>query len=342
MTNYPGVTFVMPAYNAALYIEKAIDSIIQQTVKEWELIIVDDCSDDDTLQIAQRYARHDGRIRVLSMDSPSGAAYQPRKKAIMSANTEYVAPLDADDWVGPDYLASLLGLGSKWGADIVFPTMYSVTADGIEHRLVPDSGWKLYGQPVLGRECVKYTLDGWEIGCNGGVILKSRYMQAFSCLPDDISYGHADELLTRWLLLKCRTVIFSEAPYYYRQNEMSITHRLSFSRFTLLLNNLSLLELCLKNFGRESCEYQLAQKQNFHGIFDAYRLINDNKLLAEDKRKALKLINQCRRRVDVEMLKSVVSPRYLVLIHRWMPTRICLKIIDKIISLVKSHSEAVK
>jgi len=80
----------MPAYNAEKYIGAAIESVLNQTFSDWELIIADDCSTDSTPEIAKSYAAQDSRIRVLKTAAPSGSPYQPRKAAISVALADIV------------------------------------------------------------------------------------------------------------------------------------------------------------------------------------------------------------------------------------------------------------
>lgn len=70
----PVISVVMPAYNAAHYIEQAIRSVQAQTMENWELIVVDDCSTDNTIQLVQKIAVEDDRIHLLLNDVNQGAA----------------------------------------------------------------------------------------------------------------------------------------------------------------------------------------------------------------------------------------------------------------------------
>lgn len=88
------VSIVMPSYNTASYIEKAIQSVLNQTYENWELLIVDDFSSDDTLQILERYK--DARIRIFVNEQNKGAALS-RNKALLEARGQWVAFLDSDD-----------------------------------------------------------------------------------------------------------------------------------------------------------------------------------------------------------------------------------------------------
>ena len=91
------VSIIMPSYNASNYIEAAINSVQQQTYDKWELIIVDDCSTDNTVDIIQNI--NDDRIRLYKNEENSGAAIS-RNKALREARGRWIAFLDSDDvWV---------------------------------------------------------------------------------------------------------------------------------------------------------------------------------------------------------------------------------------------------
>ena len=78
MTDYGLVSIITPAYNSALFIEETIRSIVAQTYTNWELLVTDDCSTDDSQAIVRRYAERDGRIRLFSLEKNSGAAVDYR------------------------------------------------------------------------------------------------------------------------------------------------------------------------------------------------------------------------------------------------------------------------
>lgn len=97
----PMVSVVMPAYNGERFIARAIQSIIDQTYGNWELVIVDDCGNDQTMDIVKSF--HDDRIRVLYNKKNEGIAYS-RNKAIENSKGKYIAILDDDDIALPDRL----------------------------------------------------------------------------------------------------------------------------------------------------------------------------------------------------------------------------------------------
>ena len=90
------ISIVMPSFNSSRFIHKSIESVISQTYKNWELLIVDDCSTDDTYDIAKEYERNDNRIKVFRNDTNRGAAFS-RNIAIKNSSGDYIAFLDSDD-----------------------------------------------------------------------------------------------------------------------------------------------------------------------------------------------------------------------------------------------------
>mgnify|MGYP004491871841 CR=1 FL=1 len=100
------VSIIMPTYNCGEFIERTINSIIDQTYTKWELIIVDDCSKDNTQQVLQKY-KLDKRINYIKLAKNSGAAVA-RTEAIKRAKGNYIAFLDSDDIWYPEKLTKQL------------------------------------------------------------------------------------------------------------------------------------------------------------------------------------------------------------------------------------------
>jgi glycosyltransferase involved in cell wall biosynthesis len=116
------VSVIMPAYNVAPYIGAAIDSVLGQTMPDWELLIVDDGSTDDTTRIVQAYAARDARIRLLTR--PNGGIAAARNTALREATGDFFAILDSDDLWEPRYLEAQLAI---FAAD---PEVDIVTGNG--------------------------------------------------------------------------------------------------------------------------------------------------------------------------------------------------------------------
>lgn len=90
------ISIITPTYNCGRFIAETIESVLNQTYENWEMIIVDDCSTDNTKEIVQKYSDKDQRIKYYLLEVNSGAAIA-RTKAMELANGEYMAFLDSDD-----------------------------------------------------------------------------------------------------------------------------------------------------------------------------------------------------------------------------------------------------
>lgn len=115
----PGVSVIIPTYNSARYIGSCIQSVLGQTFGAFEIIVVDDCSTDDTVKIVTEMAQRDGRIRLVRHAKNSGAASQPRNTGLRMSRGKYIGFLDSDDMYTPTALAELVTIAEKWNADVV-------------------------------------------------------------------------------------------------------------------------------------------------------------------------------------------------------------------------------
>src|SRR5690606_14593316 len=114
----PAVSIITPAYNAEKYIEKTIESIQAQTFKDYEHIIIDDCSSDRTSAIIKRYARGDPKIRLIKHSSNTGASVA-RNDGIEIAQGEYITFVDGDDFVVDDMLEVLYDNATTYDTDLI-------------------------------------------------------------------------------------------------------------------------------------------------------------------------------------------------------------------------------
>lgn len=99
----PEVSIITPMYNSADFLDSMIESVLMQTFKDWELILVDDCSSDSSVDIVNKYAVGDNRIKLIKLAYNSGAAVA-RNTAIEAASGRFVAFLDSDDMWLPEKL----------------------------------------------------------------------------------------------------------------------------------------------------------------------------------------------------------------------------------------------
>lgn len=112
------ISVVMPVYNAGKYLDRAISSMLQQTFEDFELILVDDGSTDNSLAVCEEYAHKDKRIKVIHQDNSGVSAARLRGFKEMSG--DYFISYDPDDWMEPCYLEELWKMAVATNADIVY------------------------------------------------------------------------------------------------------------------------------------------------------------------------------------------------------------------------------
>ncbi|QTN40175.1 glycosyltransferase family 2 protein [Marinobacter salsuginis] len=142
------VTIVLPAYNAEKLIDSTIQSVVNQTFEDWEMLVVDDCSTDGTRDIVQKWAEKDPRIKLIALSANFGGPAGPRNVGVREASGKFVAFLDSDDIWHPRKLEIQLQVLFKSNASFVCSQMKDFTSeqeilfDSIDHYHLEDVSFK--------------------------------------------------------------------------------------------------------------------------------------------------------------------------------------------------------
>ena len=129
MNNNPLVSVVMPVFNKEKYVKQAIESVLNQTYRNLEIIIIDDKSADNSLSILENYNSIDKRIRLIKHSRNTGVALT-RNDGILAAKGEYIALVDADDIWTKDKIAKQVNLMITQSADITYCSYGYISNDG--------------------------------------------------------------------------------------------------------------------------------------------------------------------------------------------------------------------
>lgn len=205
------VSIVVPCYNSQSYIASTIKSVLQQSYSDWELIIVDDCSDDNSLSIIQNFVRQDARIKCFKTFKSSGSPVLPRNIGIEKANGRYIAFLDSDDIWLPNKLENQLKMFKRHGDMAISFTNYEkISEDGKRNA-------RIIKAPIM--ITYKELLFGNVIGCSTAVYDTMKVGKVYFQ-----NYHHEDYIL--WLdILKCGYVARNsnsvEALYRVRNHSVS-------------------------------------------------------------------------------------------------------------------------
>lgn len=121
MKTIPKISVVIPMFNAEKYIATCLESLLIQTLTDFEVIVVDDCSTDNSVAVVENYReRFGGRLKILSTEKNSGSGGLPRNKGLKLSRGEYIFFVDADDFVTPTALAELYAHAKNFAADVVY------------------------------------------------------------------------------------------------------------------------------------------------------------------------------------------------------------------------------
>ena len=294
------ISIIMPSFNTGKYITETIESVLAQSYKNWELIIVDDCSKDKTLAIASEYAAKDSRIRIIKRKENSGSARLPRFDGILSACGEYICAIDSDDAIEPEYLQKMINRQQETGCDIVLGRMrlcnQALQEDG---RMIPDAQYNM-SKIFCGREAVIATLGGWQIAMAGMLVTSDLYKDYVKRNYNAfINTVYADELDHRKLLLESSFVAMVDASYLYRQQSGSVIHQVSFRRFDELKVAIYYLDFVFQNFSNDGVAINKVLQECLEKTYRCQQMFIANKKVfkKEERNYISKLIKTTYKRV---------------------------------------------
>ncbi|MDR0424174.1 MAG: glycosyltransferase [Clostridiales Family XIII bacterium] len=150
------ISVIVPIYNAEACLRRCVDSIIGQSHRNLEIILVDDGSTDGSPQICGAYAGSDSRVRTVRMEN--GGAGRARNAGLDACSGDYIGFVDSDDWVLPEMYGNMLRIAVKGGADIVECSYGIVGADGARRR-----GFEARGMAMDGAGALREFVAGGEI-----------------------------------------------------------------------------------------------------------------------------------------------------------------------------------
>lgn len=131
------VSVIIPCYNAESYLPETIESVLNQTYSNLELLIVNDCSTDRTKEIIMEYSKSDERIKYFETSSPSGSPALPRNIGLDNANGFFISFLDSDDLWIPDKLNKQIEFYIRTKHRFIFSNCEKMTSDGqLSNRIV--------------------------------------------------------------------------------------------------------------------------------------------------------------------------------------------------------------
>lgn len=215
------ISIIVPVYKVEKYLKRCIDSVLEQTFCDFELILVDDGSPDQCGRICETYAEKDGRIIALHRKNGGLSAARNTGLDWMFANSKssYVTFIDSDDWIHPQYLETLLGTIEKNNAGVSvagFQRMDEYQDDTIDKL-------DRFPEEVMGAEDF-FLNHEWNFNYAWGKLYRREYFRHVR-YPEGKNFE--DTFTTYKVLFAGKTVAFIDFPlYYYFYNIEGISHSL--------------------------------------------------------------------------------------------------------------------
>lgn len=237
----PSISVIVPIYNAEKYIHRCLDSILAQTYKNFELILINDGSIDNSGKICDEYSQRDNRIKVIHKNN--GGVASARQCGIENAKGEYTIHVDPDDWVESNMLEELYNKAIKEKADVVVCDFYVEEKDKTTYRKEKISGEKTenFLQNIL-----LHKLHGSL--CNK-LIKLACYKDFNISFVENLNTSEDYLICVKIFMNNINTVYLNKAFYHYDQysNSNSITHEYNIKTFRMHQQLLVELENILNN-----------------------------------------------------------------------------------------------
>ena len=257
------VSIIVPVYKAEKYIHQCIDSLLAQTYRNIEVILVDDGSPDHCGKICDEYAAKDSRVKVIHQQN--GGVSVARQTGIDHATGEYSIHADPDDWVELNMIEELVAKAVADNADMVICDFYRESKSDRIH-VCQNPGDDLSASAVL-RKILSQQLHG---SCCNKLVNRSR-IEGIGFTPEDLCILEDELYNIRILARKIKVSYLPKAFYHYRvENEHSLCNTISEKSFKSKVKAVSEIEsFCLANVaGIVSLDF-IPIKRNV--LFDALR-----------------------------------------------------------------------
>lgn len=178
MENTPLVSIVIPAYNAGSYISRTLESVLAQSFRDYEVIVVDDCSKDSTAAIVERLALLDSRLKLLRLTVNSGAPAGPRNMGVAAAKGVWIAFLDADDLWHPAKLERQLAALDATGAQFCSTQMRNFVDE--RHLFLEDAGSEDFEWITFWKQLIKFRTPTSSVIVKKDLICRYPFNESLS------------------------------------------------------------------------------------------------------------------------------------------------------------------
>ena len=222
------ISIIVPAYNAELYLKRCVDSLLNQTIDETEIILVDDGSTDKTPELCDYYAATYESVKVIH--KTNGGPSNARNAGIESATGRYIGFVDADDDTDPDMFRKLYVKATETKADYVFSDYIRITHSSGKYLCSQDIGEGFYPkekirQILYPHLIMRETIDHGPCLSVWNGIYRRQFLNDFGIRFDPDIRWTEDHLFSSMAVYSCSSLYYlkNEYLYHYHENRGSIT-----------------------------------------------------------------------------------------------------------------------
>lgn len=298
--NQPLISVIVPVYNCEMYLNQCVESIINQTYSNLEIVLVDDGSTDDSGKICDEYSEKDHRVVVLH--TVNGGAASARNKGLNVAKGEYITFVDSDDWIESDMYHSMLELLKNNSADVAKVGFIKEYENNSSIVLGNE-----YDGIYLKDEAVKKFLYHENEFC-GGVWDKLYKRELF----DNVRFP--EKLITEDYYVNAliyanlnRIAVSSKAYYHYRMQENSVCHQpVNSHTFDEIETAKKLIDYYKENNVAQQKDYNYYLAHSYYDVL--YNLVikgADNNIVKEYKKAFNSLFRKCIFSCEVSGFKKI-------------------------------------
>ena len=295
------VSIIMPVYNSSKYLKNALDSIIGQTYKNLEIILINDGSTDNSLEICKKYEKEDKRIVIV--DKKNTGVSDSRNLGIDLARGEYIFFMDSDDWLENDAIESLLEIIIKQRVDIVKCNFYREQNGNKIENIYPQELLNKKIDTSESKKIIDYILSGKIEAYLWCLLIKKDIIKKYN-IKFDIKLSMAEDTIWLLQLLINPTTIFIIDKYLYHyninvksisRNQMQIVKNLNYSLLIAkkekdILKNKNLLTCFRKKIIEENTTgsienycYEMYQNNQMEELQEVINNIEIRKFLHQNK-----------------------------------------------------------
>lgn len=215
------ISVVVPVFNAEHFLTECIESIVNQTYKYLEIILVNDGSTDDSLKICNQFAQKDKRVTVINQQNKG--VVLARKQGVKNAHGKYIAFIDSDDYIALEYMETMLN--NIGDADLATSSLI------MDNRVWEDAIYEGTYDISKTTEVLRNLIYKEGGTCNGLVTNMTNKLfktdiakKVINLVDEKVYYGEDAEFVYKYIL-NCKSVVITKYKgYFYRKNNSSITH----------------------------------------------------------------------------------------------------------------------